>query len=60
LPQEVERQGGELTGDHGRLRVNDLPERNVLTHQAAENKARLGAVDNETGELRNAGAAVGV
>jgi hypothetical protein len=30
-PQEVERQSGELAGDHGRVRVNDLPEKNVLT-----------------------------
>jgi hypothetical protein len=56
----VEHQVGELAGDLGRDRVNDLPERNVLTHDAAENKARLGTIDNENGELRNDGGAAGV
>jgi len=56
----VERQVGELAEGPGQARVNDLPERNVLTHDAAEKKARLGAVDNENGELRNGGGAAGV
>jgi hypothetical protein len=56
----VERQVGELGGDHGRVRVNDLLEWNVLTHDAVQNKVRLGAVDNENRGLRNDGGAAGV